>query len=151
VRWYWFGCALKIITQAVFYWRSRLLVACVAPTHGFFWPAFRPLLFLVRTHARSAEPDTLCVEAQVGRRRNPANPPCWDYSDMVDPRKTTCRLEDGTAIPYCVEISFATNAFVFECRGEYSNDLTCGTYVELHKPGAAPTAARVVPAVAGAT
>jgi hypothetical protein len=57
---------------------------------------------------------------------------------MVDPRTTSCRLEDGTVVPYCVELSFATNAFVFECRGDYMHDLTCGTFVELHKPGAAP-------------
>ena len=82
------------------------------------------------------EPDTKCVDVRVGRKRNLVNPPCWDYNDTVDSRTATCRLEDGTTKKYCMEFAFATNAFVVECRGDFETDMTCGTYVELHKQGA---------------
>ena len=77
----------------------------------------------------------MCVDVQRARRRAALNPPCWDYNDTVDARTSKCRLEDGSERDYCMEFAFATNAFVMECRGEYENDLTCGTYVELHRKG----------------
>jgi len=71
----------------------------------------------------------------TARKRSAINPRCWDFNDTVDSRVATCRLEDGTVKDYCLEFAFATNAFVMECRGEYFYDMTCGTYVELHKEG----------------
>jgi hypothetical protein len=60
---------------------------------------------------------------------------CWDHNDTVDPRTSKCRLEDGTETPYCVEFAFSSNAFVMGCRGDYLDDLTCGTFVEVHRIG----------------
>jgi hypothetical protein len=79
------------------------------------------------------DPFPECIGKQIARTRNELNPPCWDYNDTIDSRFSTCRQADGTEKNYCLEFAFSTNAFVMECRGDYESDLTCGTYVELHR------------------
>ena len=81
------------------------------------------------------DPYIYCTGSQTARRRADLNPTCWDHNDTVDSRTATCRLEDGTEKEYCLEFAFSSNGFVMECRGEYESDLSCGTYVELHRIG----------------
>lgn len=76
-----------------------------------------------------------CYMARVASTQPLATPACWNRNaSMVG--DAPCRApSDGTLIPFCMELAFAQNAYVFECGGVYESDPHCGTFLEVHRSG----------------
>jgi hypothetical protein len=61
-------------------------------------------------------------------------PECIDNNDTITLKTTSCSsIANTEEESYCLDLAFAQNAFVFQCRGEYEADPTCGTFIELHR------------------
>jgi hypothetical protein len=81
-------------------------------------------------------PDPHCLVERVRRTDYPVLPRCWNHNDTVL-AGVPCRApKDGSPIGMCLELGFTQSAYIVECGGRYKNDPHCGTFLEIHRPGA---------------
>lgn len=62
-------------------------------------------------------------------------PRCWNHNDSIVAH-ASCRAPlDGAELPLCMEVGITQTAYIPECGGKYLDDASCGTFLEIHKPG----------------
>ena len=79
-----------------------------------------------------------CVRPRISFVQETFRPRCWDYNDTV-PADRDCFDVAGFQLPYCVQMAYSLDAFVYQCSGyqgsgPYANDAHCGTFIEIHLP-----------------
>mmetsp|Transcript_10530 Transcript_10530/g.33515 ORF Transcript_10530/g.33515 Transcript_10530/m.33515 type:complete len:169 (-) Transcript_10530:489-995(-) len=80
----------------------------------------------LREGSATCLPSLLCVQAF---------PPCWDHNASVV-ANADCLDGSGNRLPSCITVGYSQNAIVAECGNEYADSRHCGTFLELHSPGA---------------
>lgn len=79
-----------------------------------------------------------CVRPRISFVQETFRPRCWDYNSTV-PADQDCYDSSGNKFPYCVQMAFSIDAFVYQCsgyqgEGPFSQDAHCGTFIEIHLP-----------------
>jgi hypothetical protein len=83
------------------------------------------------------KPHTSCVQNRLRVIKSPYVPPCWDHNQTVD-ATLDCFTPNGKKSPNCMQISYAQNAFISICGGDFSDDDRCGTFIEIHRENGSP-------------
>jgi len=77
---------------------------------------------------QSAKPDLRSRQEKVVAE---LLPDCWDHNNTVG-SGVNCTSPDGKLHPSCMAVAYAQNAFVFVCGGQFKDDASCGTFLEVH-------------------
>ena len=83
------------------------------------------------------DPHAACVADRFAASRSKVMPPCWDHNQTVD-ATLDCRTTAGERRSHCMQVAYSQNAYIYVCGGDFANDDSCGTYLEIHKENGTP-------------
>lgn len=80
-------------------------------------------------------PFDYCVRSRVARASFPLTPKCWNYNATVVADRSCRAPLDGHDLPTCLELGVTQTAYIVECGGVFRRSQSCGTFLEVHRPG----------------
>lgn len=83
------------------------------------------------------EPHSACIADRFAASVSKLFPACWDHNETVD-ATLDGYTPTGKRERYSMQISYSQNAYIIDCGGDYANDNSCGTYLEVHKANGSP-------------
>ena len=78
-----------------------------------------------------------CVDRRLRAIPSPFSPPCWDHNQTVD-ATLGCYTPSGKYNNSCMQVGYAQNAFIHICEQDFTNDDSCGTFIEIHRENGSP-------------
>ena len=83
------------------------------------------------------EPHPACIADRFAASVSKSFPACWDHNETVD-ATLDCYTAQGKRQRNCMQASYSQNAYIHVCGGEFTNDNSCGTFLEVHKSNGSP-------------
>ncbi|KAL7504327.1 hypothetical protein ACHAXN_001999 [Cyclotella atomus] len=83
------------------------------------------------------EPHSACIADRFAASVSKLFPACWDHNETVD-ATLDCYTPKGKREKNCMQTSYSQNAYIPLCGGEFANDSSCGTFLEIHKANGSP-------------
>ena len=83
------------------------------------------------------EPQLTCIADRFAASVSKSFPACWDHNETVD-ATLDCYTPQGKRQRNCMQASYSQNAYIHVCGGEFADDNSCGTFLEVHKSNGSP-------------
>ena len=83
------------------------------------------------------EPHPACIADRFKATVSKHMPSCTDHNETVD-ATLDCFTPNGRRQRNCMQTSYAQNAYLSVCGGDFANDDMCGTFLEVHKANGSP-------------
>lgn len=81
------------------------------------------------------QPFDYCVRSRVARKPYPLTPRCWNNNATIVADRSCRSPMDGSSLPLCLELAVTQTAYIVECGGTFRRSQSCGTFLEVHRPG----------------
>ena len=77
------------------------------------------------------QPYSACIADRFKASVSKVVPACTDHNETVD-ATLDCFTPNGRRQGNCMQTAYGQNAYLSVCGGEFANDDTCGTFLEVH-------------------